>query len=166
MYSAKSFGNSTLSCNVGSTRVAPKCPWIARKQENVRKNCGSRSTETFPFVLLLLSESLSNLELASANQPQTLTWTFLPERQISLLRLLLDELNPHHSNLIMNFGTDTEDTVEVGLGRFLAFATRLPVHMSPTLATRISSDVWVTYLLIPLTIRTQQVVCHEIKIRS
>ena len=31
MYSAKSFGNSTLSCNVGSTRVPPECPWISRK---------------------------------------------------------------------------------------------------------------------------------------
>ena len=31
MYSAKSSGNSTLSCNVGSTRVLPECPWIARK---------------------------------------------------------------------------------------------------------------------------------------
>ena len=31
MHSAKSPGNSTLSCNVGSTRVRPECPWIARK---------------------------------------------------------------------------------------------------------------------------------------
>ena len=48
--------------------------------------------------------------------------------------------------------------VKVGAGRGLAFATGFLVLLLPTLALRISSDVSVKYLLIPFTIRTQEIV--------
>ena len=50
----------------------------------------------------------------------------------------------------------TGDNVRVGVGGSLAFATSVPVPLSPTLATGISCDVSVTYLLSPFTIRTQE----------
>ena len=104
----------------------------------------------------------------------------MPRRQILLLHLLLDELTDSscRSNLIINFDTpkqpwlkipgpisihfrslyrvDTEDNVKVGVGRGSAFATGCPVLLSPTLAKGITSDVSVTYLLIPITIRIQE----------
>ena len=34
MYSVNPSGNSTLSCNAGSTALSPECPWIARRYRN------------------------------------------------------------------------------------------------------------------------------------
>ena len=84
------------------------------------------------------------------------------------------------SNLIMNFDTskqswlnfagsmsvhfrsrqgwDTRDNFKVGVGRNLTFTTSFLVPLFSTLATRLSCDFSVTYLLIPFTIRTQETV--------
>ena len=40
VHAAKSSGNSTLSCNVGSTTFFPECPWIARKYNNLSDEQG------------------------------------------------------------------------------------------------------------------------------
>ena len=40
MYSVKSSCNSTLSCNAGSTRLPPECPWIARKYRKCLEELG------------------------------------------------------------------------------------------------------------------------------
>ena len=40
MYSAKSSGNSMLSCHVGSTRLPLECPWIALKYKKCMEDLG------------------------------------------------------------------------------------------------------------------------------
>ena len=71
MQSAKSLVNSTLSCNVGSTRVPLECPWIALKYRKCSEEWGFQQIETFSFVLLLLPGS--SCMLTRAKYPQTLT---------------------------------------------------------------------------------------------
>ena len=66
------------------------------------------------------------------------------------------------SNLIIVFDTSKQLWQNVPRSISIHFRSR----SSPTLATRISSDVSVRCLLVPFTIRTQEVVSHEIKIRS
>ena len=40
MYSVESSDNSALSCNAGSTRLPPECPWIARKYKKCLEESG------------------------------------------------------------------------------------------------------------------------------
>ena len=54
------------------------------------------------------------------------------------------------------YGLDTEDNVEFDVCCGLAFATSFPVLLSPFLSTRVSSDISVTYWLIPFTILNQE----------
>ena len=54
------------------------------------------------------------------------------------------------------YGIDTRDNVEFDVCRGLAFATSFPLPFSPILSTWVSSDVSVTYLLIPITILIQK----------
>ena len=51
---------------------------------------------------------------------------------------------------------EKRDNVKVSVGRDLAFATGFPVPLLSTLLPGIASDVSVTYLLIPFTMRTQE----------
>ena len=50
------------------------------------------------------------------------------------------------------------DSVTIGIGRGFAFATGLPVTLCSTFSREMVSDVSVTYLSIPFTIRTQETV--------
>ena len=152
MYSAKSPGNSTLSCNEGSTRVPPECPWIARKYRKCleelgfKKQCWNLFFGPPPF-----PRKLSKHQLAIAKYHQTLPWTFLPSRQILQLHHLLDELYHHvvtiwswfwhfkttlaefpgstSVHFLSPYGIDTGVNVKVGVGRGSAFAICFPVPL-------------------------------------
>ena len=54
------------------------------------------------------------------------------------------------------YGIDTEDKVEFDVCCVLALARSFPVLLSPILSTRVSSDISVTFWLIPFTILTQE----------
>ena len=54
------------------------------------------------------------------------------------------------------YGIDTEDKVEFDVCCGLALATGFPVLLSPILSTRVSSEISVTFWLIPFTILTQE----------
>ena len=176
MYSVNLSGNSTLSCNSGSLSLSPECPWIARKY---RKCLEELEYWNLFFGPPHLPRKLSKLQLITAKFTQTLPWTFLPSRQILQPHHRLDELYHHVVNFDtskqpwLNFsgstsvhfrsrcGIDTRDNVEVGFGRGLAFVKSFPVPLFSTPATIISSDVSVTCLLIPFTMRTQETVWSQ-----
>ena len=49
MYSVGSSGNSTLSCNAGSTKLSPESPWIALKYKKCFEELGFK-TKLKPFL--------------------------------------------------------------------------------------------------------------------
>ena len=161
---------------------------LLRNTRHVRKNEGSSSTEIFsvsssfarkPFQAWIdQCEVAANLDLNKSVRSSNLTapsssrWTESSCRSYLIMNCdtskqpwlnFLCSISIHFRSL---YGIDTGDNVKVGVGRGLAFATSFPVLLSPTLSTGISSDVSVTYLLIPFTTRTQKQFCHERRIRS
>ena len=81
---------------------------------------------------------------------------------LSLVRLSSGSMSIHFRSR-KRIGTRAH--VKIGVGRGLAVATSFPEPLFSTLAARISSDVSVTYLLIP-RYETKKQLCHKIKIRS
>ena len=71
MYSVNPFGNSTLSCNVGSTALSPECPWIAEGTGIDWKSLDSSNIEILSSLLLLVPGSISNLQVAIAKHRRT-----------------------------------------------------------------------------------------------
>ena len=55
-----------LSCNGGSTKFLPECPWVARMYWISSMNKDSSSIETFSLVLLFLRDTLPNCRLSIA----------------------------------------------------------------------------------------------------
>ena len=149
-------------------------------QETSGRRGDSSNIATFSLVLLLLPRKLPKHQPSIPLCQRMLPLTFQSDRQIFLLHLfsLRKDLS-WLSNLVISFdttkqhslnsagwsmsiqfiswiGTETVDKVTVGFGRFgrgLTFAASSPVRTSWTLSIRISSDVSVTYLLIPFTMR-------------
>ena len=167
MFSAKSSGNGTLFCNVGSTRVPPECPWIARKYRKCSDELGFKQywnlffwpppfcQEAYPrsnWPVLKPSNSDLNIDATSSNltAPSSSWWT--DSSCCSNLIINFDTpkqpwLNipgPMSIHFRSIYGIDTEDNVKVSVGRGLAFAKGCPVLLSPRLATGISSNVSVT----------------------
>ena len=97
MYSVKSPGNSVLSCNNGSTKFSPEYPWFARKSPKfIRKNSEDSSSIEISFsLLLLLPKHSPKYQLSTAKYHQFLPWISRSDRQLSLLRFLLEEMKSH-----------------------------------------------------------------------
>ena len=64
MHSAKSSGNRTLSCNVGSKRLPPECPWIALKYRKCLEELGFKQYRNLFFGPRPLQNELSKLCIA------------------------------------------------------------------------------------------------------
>ena len=188
MYSAKSSGNNTLSCNVGSTRFPPECPWIALKHRNCLQELRFKQQRNLfsgppPFARKIIQASTDHCEV-----PSDLALNF--SARTSILAAPSSSRGTDSScryNLTINFdtskqpwlyapgltsihfrsrrGMETRDNVKASFGRGLTFATSFPVPLFSTLVTGISSDVSVTYLLIPFTMRTQETVLSPKKKR-
>ena len=172
MSSAKSFGNSTLSCNVGSTRVPPECPWIARKCRKVQavlkpflrsSSFCQEADPSFNFNWLVRSNGKPRLEQFCQVVKSYSSIIF------SMNCVIMSQQSDHNTSKqpSLNFpgstsvyfrsrqGIDTGENVKVGFGRGLAFVTGFPAPLFSTFATGISSDVSFTCLLTPFTMRTQ-----------
>ena len=63
MCSAKSSGNNTLSCNVGSIGVPPEWPWIARRYEKMSGELGSTQYWNLFLIPPPLCEKLSHVRI-------------------------------------------------------------------------------------------------------
>ena len=68
MHSAKSSSNSTLSCNVRSTRVPPECPWMAGNYKKCLEELGFKQCwDLFfgppPFARILVQASIDQCEI-------------------------------------------------------------------------------------------------------
>ena len=71
MYSVNPFGDSTLSCNVGSIALSPECLWIVRRYRNWLEEFGFTQYWFFPQLLLLLPRLTSNLQVTIAKHRRT-----------------------------------------------------------------------------------------------
>ena len=146
MCSAKSSGNSTLSCNVRSTRMPPECPWIARKYKKCTEELGFKLYWNLcfcppPFAKKRLqaridkcevpSNSDLNIDARSSNltAPSSSRWTDSSCRSNLIINFDTSKqpwLNVPGSIFIhfrWLYGIDTGDNVKVNVGSGLAFAT-------------------------------------------
>ena len=148
---------------------------------------GSSSTETFSSVLLHLPRSLSiapfgqcevpsnsdlNIDAKSSNltAPCSSRWTDSSCRSNLIINFDTSKLSWLNipGSISIHFrslhGINTRDNAKVGVGRGLAFLTSFPVPLLfSTLATGISFDASVKYLLVTFTIRTQESVLSRNK---
>ena len=155
MYSVKSSGNNTLSCNAGSTRSPPECPWVARKY----RNCLGRVWVQAILKPFLWSSSLLQTSYPNVNWPLRSTI----ELCVEFFHNIVNRPPPSssqgidgscRSNLIMTFdtiqqslrnlsglisiqflsrtGIEMGDCVTVGFGRGFAFATGFPATLCST----------------------------------
>ena len=154
MYSVKSSGIGTLSCNAGSTRLPPECPWIALKYRKCLEELGFKAV----LKLCLWSSSFCQKDLRSVIDCCEVPSNFA----LNSLIKWSNRTVPSHSrgidgwcrgNLIMaldtvkhsgqisglmsihvrsRLGIEVGDNVKVGFGRGLAFATSFPVTLCST----------------------------------
>ena len=165
----------------GSTRLHPECPWIALKyrrcsEELVFKQYWNLFFCSPPFARKLIQawigqyEVPANLDLNNSARSSNLTapsscrWTVSSCR--SNLIMNFDAVKQYWRNLsglmsihsLPRTGIEIGDSVTTGFGRGFAFATGFPVALCSTFSREMVSDVLVTHLLIPFTIRTQETV--------
>ena len=174
MYSSKSSGNSTLFCNVGSTRVPPECPWIARKYKKCSDELGFKQYWNIffcppPFAKKLIHARIDqcevpsnydlNIDATSSNltAPSSSWWT--DSSCCSNLIINFDTpkqpwLNipgPISIHLRSFYGIGTQDNVKVGVGRGLVFE-QVALYSS---LQDLPQESLLTFQL-PFTIRSQE----------
>ena len=194
MYSVTSSGSSTLSCNVGSTRLFPECPWIVLKCKNSLEEWVFKQYRNLffcppPFARQVIqslhghceepSSFASNTFIRSSNRTAPSSSRGSDASCRSNLIMTFDTAKQLWSkgcvsmtiHFLLRIGIETRDNVTGGFSCGMAFATGFPYTSLCSKATgfpvtsscsKISratvSDVSVTYLLIPFTIRTQETV--------
>ena len=177
MYSVKSSGNNTLSCNAGSTRSPPECPWVARKYRNCLEEFGFKqywnlffgpppfcrqAIQTLTGHCEVPSNFALNFSIISSNRPAPSSSRGIDGSCRSNLIMTFDTIQQSLRNLsglisiqfLSRTGIEMGDCVTVGFGRGFAFATGFPATLCSTFSREMVSDVSVTYLSIPFTFRT------------
>ena len=177
MYSVNPCGDTRLSCNSGSRVLPPECPWTALRFRKWLEEFGFKQ----PWNLFLALPPFARVEIQSLSDhcEAPSTFFFLTSSRISSNRTAPSSSRgsdwPCRSGRIMAFdtvkqswscssmsihflscgGTETADSVTAGFSRGLALATGLTKARCSSFLVSIDS---VTFLSIPLTIRTQEAV--------
>ena len=154
MYSMQSSGDSTLSCNAGSTRVSPECPWVALKYRQYLEEWGFRQCWNFffgppPFARKVIQASTIELcveffdNVINRTAPSSSPGFDRSCRSNLIMAFDTTTIFTDFSGLRMGIETGNNVTADFSCG--LALATGFPVTLCSTLSREMVSKVSVAY---------------------